>query len=206
MAESETSSTRMGRFRICPPPNSPGPPNEQMSHGRFRIIPQGKRVQTYSNKKPNKNKCKTKWNRVVPKLCSHKDLDGISHRIEGFFSFWIISRTRSLKVIVVFTIYNRNWRIHEFFIGTYGPTSPCVQRGRFAVIPEEPSSSPSVNDSNTNERRRTPSPDWDFTTEVIITTIFQHRNIKYKTIFNPMLSDTYKKMKTILCTIVWNDK
>lgn len=42
MAESDTSSTRMGRFRICPPPNSPGPPNEQMSHGRFRIIPQGK--------------------------------------------------------------------------------------------------------------------------------------------------------------------
>lgn len=44
-------------------------------------------------------------------------------------------------------------------LGTYGPTSPCVQRGRFAVIPEEPSSSPSVNDTNA---RRTPSPDWDF--------------------------------------------
>lgn len=48
-----------------------------------------------------------------------------------------------------------------FLLGTYGPTSPCVQRGRFAVIPEEPSSSPSVNDTNANERR-TPSPDWDF--------------------------------------------
>ena len=41
MAEGDTSTTRMGRFRICPP-NSPGPPGEQMSHGRFRIIPQGK--------------------------------------------------------------------------------------------------------------------------------------------------------------------
>lgn len=51
---------------------------------------------------------------------------------------------------------------------TYGPTSPCVQRGRFAVIPEEPSSSPSVNDANSSngKNRRTPSPDWDFTTEV----------------------------------------
>ncbi|XP_031632744.1 uncharacterized protein LOC116346695 isoform X2 [Contarinia nasturtii] len=86
MAEGDTSTTRMGRFRICPP-NSPGPP-EQLSHGRFRIIPQG----------------------------------------------------------------------------TYGPTSPCVQRGRFAVIPEEPSSSPSVNDANIHNRR-TPSPDWDFTIE-----------------------------------------
>lgn len=51
MADSETSTTRMGRFRICPPPNSPGPPNEQMSHGRFRIIPQGKRKQTHTHKK-----------------------------------------------------------------------------------------------------------------------------------------------------------
>lgn len=41
MAENASeSTTRMGRFRICSP-NSPGPP-EQMSHGRFRIIPQGK--------------------------------------------------------------------------------------------------------------------------------------------------------------------
>lgn len=43
MAEGDTSTTRMGRFRICPP-NSPGPP-EQLSHGRFRIIPQGKNKQ-----------------------------------------------------------------------------------------------------------------------------------------------------------------
>lgn len=55
------------------------------------------------------------------------------------------------------------------FAVTYGPTSPCVQRGRFAVIPEEPSSSPSVTETNINERRRTPSPDWDFTIEVIKT-------------------------------------
>lgn len=31
--------TRMGRFRICAP-NSPEP----MSHGRFRIIPQGNTI------------------------------------------------------------------------------------------------------------------------------------------------------------------
>lgn len=59
---------------------------------------------------------------------------------------------------------NINIKYWRFFLGTYGPTSPCVQRGRFAVIPEEPSSSPSVNDATTN--RRTPSPDWDFTIEV----------------------------------------
>lgn len=47
MAESETS-TRMGRFRICPP-NSPGPP-EQLSHGRFRIIPQGNGKIPFTNR------------------------------------------------------------------------------------------------------------------------------------------------------------
>lgn len=45
MAEGDTSTTRMGRFRICPP-NSPGPP-EQLSHGRFRIIPQGNTIKTW---------------------------------------------------------------------------------------------------------------------------------------------------------------
>lgn len=32
-------ATRKGRFKICPP-NAPGPPGDQVSHGRFRIIPQ----------------------------------------------------------------------------------------------------------------------------------------------------------------------
>lgn len=47
MAEGDTSTTRMGRFRICPP-NSPGPP-EQLSHGRFRIIPQGKNTTEFNH-------------------------------------------------------------------------------------------------------------------------------------------------------------
>lgn len=38
-SKSDDAATRMGRFRICPP-NAPGPPGEQVSHGRFRIIPQ----------------------------------------------------------------------------------------------------------------------------------------------------------------------
>lgn len=57
--------------------------------------------------------------------------------------------------------------IFLFIADTYGPPSPCLQRGRFAVIPEEPSCSPSVND-NPNKGTRTPSPDWDFSIEVIV--------------------------------------
>lgn len=51
---------------------------------------------------------------------------------------------------------------------TYGPPSPCLQRGRFAVIPEEPQTcSPSIGDAQPQNRdKRTPSPDWDFNTEV----------------------------------------
>lgn len=51
---------------------------------------------------------------------------------------------------------------------TYGPPSPCLQRGRFAVIPEEPQTcSPSIGDAQSQNRdKRTPSPDWDFNTEV----------------------------------------
>lgn len=51
MADSDTSTTRMGRFKICAP-NSPGPP-EQLSHGRFRIIPQGNKHTKDQNKHIN---------------------------------------------------------------------------------------------------------------------------------------------------------
>lgn len=54
------------------------------------------------------------------------------------------------------------------FADTYGPPSPCLQRGRFAVIPEEPQTcSPSISDAQSqNREKRTPSPEWDFNTEV----------------------------------------
>lgn len=42
--------------------------------------------------------------------------------------------------------------------------SPSMQRGRFAVIPEEPNVSGSPV-TNTSEIRRSPSPDWDFDEE-----------------------------------------
>ncbi|KAG4080328.1 hypothetical protein HA402_010820 [Bradysia odoriphaga] len=48
-------------------------------------------------------------------------------------------------------------------------TSPCLQRGRFAVIPEEPhGSTASGSQSNEQSRpnNRSPSPDWDFDTDV----------------------------------------
>lgn len=61
-------------------------------------------------------------------------------------------------------------KFQHFFISadTYGPPSPCLQRGRFAVIPEEPQTcSPSISDAQSQNRdKRTPSPDWDFNTEV----------------------------------------
>lgn len=54
-----------------------------------------------------------------------------------------------------------------FNSGAYGPASPCLQRGRFAVIPEEPSSA-GVSDAQANQSgsKRAPSPEWDFNTEV----------------------------------------
>ncbi|KAJ6633482.1 hypothetical protein Bhyg_16659 [Pseudolycoriella hygida] len=47
-------------------------------------------------------------------------------------------------------------------------TSPCLQRGRFAVIPEEPGST-GGSQSNELARRnnRSPSPDWDFDTDCV---------------------------------------
>lgn len=139
MAEGDT--TRMGRFRVCPP-NSPGPPGEQLSHGRFRIIPQG-------NKFP--------VNEMQWWLCNgDEDLEQYEQFCPHSFAF------REFLFLTIFR-WESKCELDDFvfLLGTYGPTSPCVQRGRFAVIPEEPSSSPSVNDTNANERR-TPSPDWDF--------------------------------------------
>ncbi|CAD7093214.1 unnamed protein product [Hermetia illucens] len=51
--------------------------------------------------------------------------------------------------------------------GNYGPTSPMLQRGRFAVIPEEPQGSPAQGTSAQAEtdRNRSPSPEWDFDIE-----------------------------------------
>uniref|UniRef100_A0A182F852 Uncharacterized protein n=1 Tax=Anopheles albimanus TaxID=7167 RepID=A0A182F852_ANOAL len=51
--------------------------------------------------------------------------------------------------------------------GTYGPTSPFLQRGRFSVIPEEPQNSPSASAITppiitTTAADRQASPDWDF--------------------------------------------
>lgn len=45
--------------------------------------------------------------------------------------------------------------------------SPCIQRGRFAMIPEEPLTSNSDAAS-----KRSLSPDWDFNTEVSKKSIF----------------------------------
>lgn len=58
-----------------------------------------------------------------------------------------------------------NLHIHLCFVATYGPPSPCVQRGRFAVIPEEPLTA-SADITSNNIAKRSPSPDWDFNTEV----------------------------------------
>lgn len=51
---------------------------------------------------------------------------------------------------------------NEYISGPYGPVaSPSMQRGRFAVIPEEPNVSGSPVTA-TEIDRRSPSPDWDF--------------------------------------------
>lgn len=56
-----------------------------------------------------------------------------------------------------------------FITDQFQSTSPCLQRGRFAVIPEEPhGSTASGSQSNEQSRinNRSPSPDWDFDTDV----------------------------------------
>ncbi|GAB0094826.1 uncharacterized protein DMENIID0001_101520 [Sergentomyia squamirostris] len=45
---------------------------------------------------------------------------------------------------------------------TYGPTSPCLQRGRFAVIPEEPHAGSPAQGSDKVSARESPSIEWDF--------------------------------------------
>ncbi|XP_036331277.1 uncharacterized protein LOC118742948 [Rhagoletis pomonella] len=44
----------------------------------------------------------------------------------------------------------------------YGAISPILQRGRFAVIPEEPQGSPAQGTPPTERSVRSPSPEWDF--------------------------------------------
>lgn len=142
-SKSDDAATRMGRFRICAP-NAPGPPGEQVSHGRFRIIPQSNLIWIF--------------------CCVLR----IIKRFHGFFVFY--------WKLWIFTIFNPTSSVYLHtkkligflfdFSASYGATSPCIQRGRFAVIPEEPSGSPSVIEAAEKTHRRTPSPDWDFTIEV----------------------------------------
>ncbi|XP_054747684.1 uncharacterized protein LOC129253359 [Anastrepha obliqua] len=47
----------------------------------------------------------------------------------------------------------------------YGAISPILQRGRFAVIPEEPQGSPAQGTPPTERSVRSPSPEWDFDIE-----------------------------------------
>ncbi|XP_075146523.1 SNF4/AMP-activated protein kinase gamma subunit isoform X2 [Haematobia irritans] len=47
----------------------------------------------------------------------------------------------------------------------YGTISPILQRGRFAVIPEEPHGSPAQGTPQAQRSRRSPSPEWDFDIE-----------------------------------------
>ncbi|XP_058979228.1 uncharacterized protein LOC101890250 isoform X3 [Musca domestica] len=47
----------------------------------------------------------------------------------------------------------------------YGTISPILQRGRFAVIPEEPHGSPAQGTPPAERAQRSPSPEWDFDIE-----------------------------------------
>uniref|UniRef100_A0A1B0DBE1 Uncharacterized protein n=1 Tax=Phlebotomus papatasi TaxID=29031 RepID=A0A1B0DBE1_PHLPP len=44
----------------------------------------------------------------------------------------------------------------------YGPTSPCLQRGRFAVIPEEPHAGSPAQGTPISDRPPSPTIEWDF--------------------------------------------
>lgn len=108
------------------------------------------------------------------------------HKVSIFIAKWWITSGMALSFLQLHECHSssRALRLSRCILlliliallcptATYGATSPCVQRGRFAVIPEEPSGSPSVNE--TVEKKRAPSPDWDFTIEVIpINCIKQH--------------------------------
>ncbi|XP_046805638.1 uncharacterized protein LOC111689008 [Lucilia cuprina] len=49
----------------------------------------------------------------------------------------------------------------------YGTISPILQRGRFAVIPEEPHGSPAQGTPPAERSIRSPSPEWDFDIEQV---------------------------------------
>lgn len=141
-SDGEAAGSRAGRFRVSS--TNSGPPETTL--GRFRLVPQGNYYYI-----------------IIP----------------------IISSTNTLS----------SPKINN--AGNYGPTSPCLQRGRFAVIPEEPHSgsaaataattaSSSAAGSSTEQQqqrnngggavpkttgksaKRSPSPDWDFDTDVSI--------------------------------------
>ncbi|TMW48751.1 hypothetical protein DOY81_006176, partial [Sarcophaga bullata] len=50
----------------------------------------------------------------------------------------------------------------------YGTISPILQRGRFAVIPEEPHGSPAQGTPPAERSLRSPSPEWDFDIEQLL--------------------------------------
>lgn len=58
----------------------------------------------------------------------------------------------------------------QFFKANYGPKSPILQRGRFAVILEEPQTqtpgTPPPEPLEDGAARRSPSPEWDFDEDV----------------------------------------
>ena len=54
-----------------------------------------------------------------------------------------------------------------YFVANYGTISPILQRGRFAVIPEEPHGSPAQGTPPAERSLRSPSPEWDFDIEQV---------------------------------------
>uniref|UniRef100_A0A1B0FGW3 Uncharacterized protein n=1 Tax=Glossina morsitans morsitans TaxID=37546 RepID=A0A1B0FGW3_GLOMM len=56
----------------------------------------------------------------------------------------------------------------------YGTISPILQRGRFAVIPEEPHGSPAQGTPPADRSARSPSPEWDFDIEQVSASTYIH--------------------------------
>lgn len=55
-----------------------------------------------------------------------------------------------------------------YHLANYGNISPILQRGRFAVIPEEPlGSSVQGTPPQAGKSARSPSPEWDFDIEQV---------------------------------------
>lgn len=92
------------------------------------------------------------------------------------FTFWVINHysyaNSNWYLWVKFSIINA-WcwiLIPSFaFAANYGAISPILQRGRFAVIPEEPQAgSPALGTPPPGGRTaRSPSPEWDFDIEQV---------------------------------------